>query len=63
MKVKKTVYLHADRDSMWELGEELGFEGDVLSFFSYTLCEVTFEIEVDTKTGKSKILSVNRKKC
>lgn len=55
----RTIYLHADKDSMWEAGEDMGFTGEVLRMFSFTCCEVELEVEVDEKTGSSRIIKVD----
>jgi hypothetical protein len=56
---KTTMYVRASKDSNWELGAKLGMKGEALHYFSYALAEVKVEVEVDTKTGKVKILKVD----
>ncbi len=53
-----TVYVHADKDSMYEKGESLGFKDDELRMFSHALTEIEIEISVD-KMGIVKILKVD----
>jgi len=55
-KVKTVVYLHSDKESMYEHGQELGIKDKALNEFCYCCYEVGIHIEVDTKTGKYKIL-------
>ena len=57
MKKKSTIYLHGSKDVMYEKGESLGLTGEALKNFAYCCYEVELQIEVDTKTGKYKILS------
>ena len=57
-KIKKTVYLHGSKEEMFDLGEELGLEGDALSNFGYALYEVGLELEIDTGTGDYTIVNV-----
>lgn len=56
-KVKIKAYLHSDKESMGDLGEELGLVGEALNKFCYALYEVTLELEVDLATGEYAILS------
>lgn len=59
MKKTTTVFLHRDKESNWETGEELGLSEDVIrDKFAYALYEVAVEIEVDTETGDYKILRI-----
>jgi hypothetical protein len=51
------MYLHGSKETNWDIGQENGLEGEALSNFMYALYEVEFEVEVDMKTGDSKILS------
>ncbi len=53
------VFLHAEKESMWELGEELGLTGEALGRFRYTCYEVELDLEVDEKTGESAIVAVD----
>lgn len=57
-KVKTKMYLHGDKESAYEVGEKLKLKGEALKTFAYALYEVEFLLEVDTKTGKYKILKV-----
>lgn len=46
-----TIFLHSDKESNYETGEELGLEGEALALFMYTAYEVKLEYEVDAKGG------------
>ena len=39
------IYLHASRDTMFELGTKLGFKDDALRKFSFGLSDVRIEIK------------------
>lgn len=59
---KKTVkmYLHQDKESNWDLGEELGMdENTIRDSFAYTLSEVELDVEVDLETGETEIKAVD----
>ncbi len=55
------VYLHADRENMWNIGEKLKLKGDVLKMFSFAACEVKIKLEVNTETGEATIVEVDGK--
>lgn len=58
MKKITKMYLHADRDSNYEKGRELGItDPEALRKFSFWGYEVEVEVEVDTKTGKTRDIS------
>lgn len=57
--MKTTIYLHADRDSLWEKGERLGLAGEALRMFSFTACEVEVGIDVNMETGESTIVTLD----
>ena len=65
-KTKKkiiTMYLHGDKGSNMEIAEEqLDLEGAALDKFKYALYEVKLQVEVDIKTGETKILSAEQVK-
>lgn len=54
-----TVYLHANKEEMSELGKEIGFEGEVLAMFRHALTEVEIEISIDENTGIATITKVD----
>jgi len=53
------AYLHSSKESMLEIGDEIGLTGKALVKFRYALYEVEFELEVNTETGLAEIISVN----
>ena len=57
--LKTRVYLHSDKETMWELGERLGLKGDALSMFRHALTEVEIELIVDPLTGLADITAVD----
>lgn len=57
-----TVFVHSDKETMYEKGEEIGLDGPALREFTYALYEVKIDIEVDTKTGKTVIVAVDDRK-
>ena len=60
-KIVTKVYLHSDKDSMFDKGIQLELSQDALAEFKYALYEVEFEIEVNKDTGKYEILKVDGK--
>lgn len=58
---KATVYLHASKDSMHDLGVQLGFTDNDLRRFTYACSEVTLELEVDD-AGLTTIVKVDGRK-
>lgn len=58
-KVVTKMFLHGSKDDNYERGRGLGLEGSALDEFAYALYEVEFGVEVDTETGRSRILSVD----
>ncbi len=62
--MKKIIkhYLHSDKETNRDIGQEAGLTEEALKEFRYALYEVEFELEVDTETGDYKILTVNGKK-
>lgn len=65
MKIQYTEYLHSSKEDNWEKLEELEMKHNFVldenaqREFLYTLYEVEFLMELDTETGKTKILKVN----
>jgi hypothetical protein len=53
------VYLHGSKEHNYFIGEELGLKGKALENFTYACYEVEIGLEVDKKTGDSKIISVD----
>ena len=54
-----TAYVHADKGSMWNLGEKHGLTGDALLMFRHALTEVIIDLDVDPKTGHAEIVRVD----
>lgn len=61
MIVTVTAYVHSNKESMGDLGEEIGLRGEALQMFLHALNEVTCLIHVDTETGLADIVAVNGK--
>lgn len=56
--IRTTLYLHSDKESNRDTGQELGLEGMALENFTYALYEVKVEIDLNTATGQYTIVSV-----
>jgi hypothetical protein len=52
-------YLHGDKRSDYEQAEEIGLSEEATQEFVGWGYEVEFDLEVETKTGKTKIIAVN----
>lgn len=61
-KIITKMYLHGSKESNYEEGKELGLSKEALNNFCYALYEVEFDVEVDIKTGDTKILTVDGRK-
>lgn len=57
-KIRNKCYLHASKESMWDLGEKLGLQGEALGMFKHGFCEVEVEFEADTETGEVEMIAV-----
>jgi len=57
MKKVIKMYLHSSKDSNWDTARELGLSKKAEAEFMYALYEVELDVELDTETGKTKILS------
>lgn len=57
--VYRKMYTHGDKDSNYDIGEDLGMDDDALQRFKYNLYEVEFLVEIDTDTGGSRIIEVD----
>jgi hypothetical protein len=57
------AYLHGEKETAWHYNEEnsLGMNEESAAFkkFIYSLYEVELDMEVDTDTGATRILTVN----
>lgn len=58
-KAKTTFFIHSDGDGNYETGREMGLSENALDNFSRTGYEISFEIEVNLKTGKAEAISMN----
>lgn len=60
--MKRTVvFLHADRDYMFDIGKRLGLSSKALRVFSHTCGEVQVELSVDESTGVATIVSIDNR--
>lgn len=55
--IEVKAYVHGSKESVWELGEEIGLSEKAMETFIYALYEVELSLRVDTETGESEILS------
>ncbi len=53
------VYLHGDKDRMWEIGAGLGLEGEALMMFRHACTEVNIRLAVTMKTGTAEMVAVD----
>jgi hypothetical protein len=53
------VYLHADRETMYQKGETLGLTGEALRVFSFTGYEEKITYAVDMETGATVPVTLN----
>lgn len=53
------VYLHCDRDTMYNIGDKLGLTGDALKDFENSLHEVQLTLEVNMVNGGIKMLKID----
>ena len=60
-RIKYKEYLHSSKDENYERARQFGLEDNetFMYKFAYSLYEVTFDMEADTKTGESWILGIN----
>ena len=56
-----TMYLYGDGEQKWEIGKKLRLSKKVMDNF-YPCYEVEVGIEVETKTGDSRIVSIDGRK-
>jgi hypothetical protein len=57
--VPRKIYLHASKERMYEIGEEIGLTGEALKNFAYTASEVEIDISVDLTTGRALAAYIN----
>ena len=53
------MYLHGCKESNWDLAEEMELSEEAAGNFAYALLEVEFDVEVNIKTGSTKIVAVD----
>lgn len=56
------LYLHSDKETAYEKAEKSGLTGDALDNAMYLGYEHKMEYEVNTVTGKGKLVAVDGKK-
>lgn len=54
-----TTYLHGSKEDNYSNGKEAGLSEKALEYFMYANYEVKIDLEVDEKTGASKIVAVD----
>lgn len=52
-----TAHVYGSKETMWQLGEDIGLRGDALDLFRHALCEVQCTISVNAD-GTYQILEV-----
>ena len=50
--IKRTLYLHRDKDSNYDLGDELRLNDEAMEVFAYAGYEVGLDCRIHTETGK-----------
>ena len=61
-KIVIKMYLHGDKETSYSVAEEAGLSEEACKEFAYALYEVEFDVEIDTKTGKNRIIAVDGQK-
>lgn len=56
MIIKKVIYLHTDRETMYDISVELGLNNEALRKFLYCCYEVGVEVSINTETGDTEIV-------
>ena len=62
MRKSADIYVHADRDIVYDLGMNLELTGEALSLFKFACSDVRLTLEVDTNTGLATITHVDGRK-
>jgi hypothetical protein len=57
--IPRKLYLHGDKDRMYEIGEEMGLSGEALRAFAYTATEVELDVLVHRETGRAAAVKIN----
>lgn len=53
------TYLHASKESLYDVGKKAGLSTEALKLFVYACYEVKVTLEVDEKSGEAKIIKVD----
>jgi hypothetical protein len=57
--MKIDIYLHSDKDSVYDKGQAAGLSEEALRKFMYTGYEVKMTYDVNAETGDSKLIAVD----
>lgn len=57
MKKIIKMFVHRNKDDNYDMGEYLALSEKAMGEFKYALLEVECDVELDTETGKTKLLS------
>ena len=61
-KIRTNLYLHTNKEGMYEMGGEIGLEGPAQDDFRYVGYEVDVRIVVDEDTGEALATHLNGSK-
>lgn len=53
------IYVHADKETMHDVGEKAGLPGVALEIFKYAGYEIKLTLDVNKETGISRIVKVD----
>ncbi len=56
---KVDVYLHSNKEEMWDQGEKIGLKGEALRKFKFACYEVKITLNVNEDTGDASIVAVD----
>jgi len=56
------VYVYGNDDSLWDKGVEIGLSYEATKMFSHTCDEFELTLELDEKTGISKVIEIDGRK-
>jgi hypothetical protein len=60
--MQTTIYVHSSKSNNADIGRKLGLVDDALENFCYACYEVALGVEIDEKTGRAVIVSVDGRK-
>lgn len=60
--MQTTIYVHSSKSNNADIGRSIGLAGEALENFCYACYDVALEVDVDEKTGKATIISVDGRK-